>query len=63
MMITFDSYSHKSDKENDDTLKSGFNCKLDLNLIGLKCLTPIGQAKYLDSLLNPIRLWNLNGGI
>ena len=62
-MITFDSYFHKFDKENDDTLKSRFNCKLNLKLIGLKCSTPISQAKYLDSLLNPIRLWNLNGGI
>ena len=63
MMIISDSQSHKSDKENDDTLKSGFNCKLDFRLIDLKCSTLIGQAKYLDSLLNPIRLWNLNGGI
>ena len=62
-MITSNSHSHKSNKENDDTLKSGFNCKLDLKLIGLKCSTPISQAKYLDSLLNPIRLWTLNGGI
>ena len=63
MMITSDSYSHKSDKENDDTLKFEFNSKLDLKLIGLKCSTPISQAKYLDSLLSPIKLWNLNNGI
>ena len=62
-MITYNFNSHKSDKENDDTLKFGFNYKLDLKLIGLKCSTPISQAKYLDSLLSPIRLWYLNDGI
>ena len=29
-MITFGSYSYESNKENDDNLKSEFNCKLDL---------------------------------